>query len=193
MPMAKFVDEVAEVYGRLGRCLIAVSEGIVNENGKLWGELGEKDAHGNVQLSGSGSLGDFLAGQVKTLVAAKLGGKKLRVRADTFGYLQRSFAGYASAIDQREARQVGVKAVEYAMSGQGSGSVAMRRTGGGPGQPAGSKYGVEFFRAELKDVARDTKPLLKEFINAQGNGVTEAFRQYALPLIDTLPVIGKLV
>jgi len=193
MPMAKFVDEVAEVYGRLGRCLIAVSEGIVNENGKLWGELGEKDAHGNVQLSGSGSLGDFLAGQVKTLVAAKLGGKKLRVRADTFGYLQRSFAGYASAIDQREARQVGVKAVEYAMSGQGSGSVAMRRTGGGPGQPAGSTYGVEFFRAELKDVARDTKPLLKEFINAQGNGVTEAFRQYALPLIDTLPVIGKLV
>ena len=190
MPIKKFVDDVARVYSRYGRCLVAVSEGIVDENHKAWGEKivehAERDSHGNVQLSGSGSLGDFLAGVVKTKVAAKLGGKKLRVRADTFGYLQRSFAGYASKVDQVEARLAGRTAVQYALEGAASGSVAFRRTG------RGADYGIECFRAELKDVARETKSLPREFINAQGNGITEAFRAYALPLIDNLPVIGKI-
>ena len=72
----------------------------------------EKDAHGNVQLSGTGALADLLCEQVK----AKLGIK--RVRGDTFGYLQRSFVGCVTKVDQREAREVGEKAVQYAMAGQ---------------------------------------------------------------------------
>ena len=105
----KFVNEVAEVYAKLGRCLVAMSEGVEDEKGMAWGEKivaqAKHDSHGNVQLSGSGALGDFMAELVKTKVAAKLGGKKkLRVRADTFGYLQRSFAGYASPVDQAEAQ-----------------------------------------------------------------------------------------
>jgi 6-phosphofructokinase 1 len=186
----KFIQDVAEVYGRLGRCLVAVSEGIEDADGTPWGEKivaeAEKDAHGNVQLSGSGALGDYLAALVKEKVAAKLGGKKLRVRADTFGYLQRSFAGYASPVDQQEARQAGRQAVQCAMSGDIDGSIAMRRTG------EGVDYGVEFFRAELKDVARETKDLPLEWINGDGNGVTDAFRDYALPLVGELPKIGKL-
>ena len=186
----KFVEDVAEVYGRLGRCLVAVSEGIEDAEGKPWGEKiveqAERDAHGNVQLSGSGALGDYLAELVKSKVAKKLGGKKLRVRADTFGYLQRSFAGYASPVDQQEARQCGRKAVQHAMAGDVDGSIAMRRTG------QGANYGVEFFRAELKDVARATKDMPLEWINGQGNGVTEAFIEYALPLVGELPRIGKL-
>ena len=188
--MEKFVDDVAAAYGKHGRCLVAVSEGIEDENHKAWGEkvveAAERDSHGNVQLSGSGALGDYLADVVKTKVAAKLGGKKLRVRADTFGYLQRSFAGYASSVDQAEARLAGRKAVEYAMAGHASGSVAFKRLGNG------DKYAIECFRAELKDVARETKSLPAEFVNAQGNGITEAFRTYALPLTDKLPTIGKL-
>jgi 6-phosphofructokinase 1 len=192
IPLDKFVDDVAAVYTRLGRCLVAVSEGIVDENHKAWGEKivenAERDSHGNVQLSGSGSLGDFLAGVVKTRVAAKLnlGVKKLRVRADTFGYLQRSFAGYASKVDQAEARLAGKTAVQYALGGAASGSVAFKRTG------RGAKYGIECFLAELKDVARETKSLPRNFINAQGNGITAAFCAYALPLIDELPVMGKI-
>ena len=189
IPMEQFVDDVAGVYGKYGRCLVAVSEGIEDADGKSWGEklaeFAERDSHGNVQLSGSGALGDFLAEQVKTKVAAKLGGKKLRVRADTFGYLQRSFAGYASSIDQQEARQVGRVAAQCAMKGDIDGSIAMKRA-------AGARYAIEYFRAELKDVARETKPLPKNFINAQGNGITGGFIEYARPLIDTLPVIGKL-
>ena len=188
--MDKFIDDVASVYSKYGRCLVAASEGIEDIDGKAWGEKivegAERDSHGNVQLSGSGALGDYLAEIVKTKVAAKLGGKKLRVRADTFGYLQRSFAGYASPVDQREARECGRKAVEYALAGAIDGSVAMKRTGCCP-----ASYGVEFFRAELKDVARETKPLPKEFVNAQGNGITQAFIDYLRPLVGELPTIGK--
>jgi len=186
----KFVNEVAEVYGKLGRCLVAVSEGIEDEDGKAWGEKlaedVERDSHGNVQLSGSGALGDYLANLVKLKVAQKLGVKKMRVRADTFGYLQRSFAGYASPVDQAEARLAGTKAVKYAMAGNVDGSVAFKRIG------EGKDYAVECFRAELKDVARETKDLPIEFINTAGNGITEAFRRYAAPLVGELPVQGKL-
>jgi 6-phosphofructokinase 1 len=185
----QFIDDVARVYGKLGRCLVAVSEGVEDENGVAWGEkiaqTHERDSHGNIQLSGSGALGDALAHLVRTKVSLKLGGKKLRVRADTFGYLQRSFAGFASKVDQKEARMVGRTAVKYASSGLPSGTVAIRRK-------PGKEYAVDYFRAELKDVARDTKPLSKEFLNAAGNGIKESFRKYALPLIGDLPEIGKL-
>ena len=93
--------------------MIAASEGIHDESGapiitKLAGTV-EKDAHGNVQLSGTGALADLLCEEIKN----KLGIK--RVRGDTFGYLQRSFVGCVSDVDQREAREVGEKAVQYAM------------------------------------------------------------------------------
>jgi 6-phosphofructokinase len=65
------------------------------------------DAHGNVQLSG-GALADELADVVQKRLGIK------RVRADTFGYLQRSFPGVVSDVDAREAREVGEKAVHYA-------------------------------------------------------------------------------
>ncbi len=51
------------------------------------------------------------------------------MRGDTFGYLQRSFLGCVSDVDQREAREVGEKAVQYALWGDRDGSVAIKRTG----------------------------------------------------------------
>jgi 6-phosphofructokinase len=79
-----FLADVEAVYARLGRCQIAVSEGICDETGaeiapKLM-RSGEVDAHGNVQLSGSGALGDGLADLVKTGLTPK-GGKALLARA----------------------------------------------------------------------------------------------------------------
>jgi len=104
-----FLADVEAVYARLGRCQIAVSEGIRDETGaeiapKLM-RSGEVDAHGNVQLSGSGALGDGLADLVKTGLTPK-GGKAPRVRADTFGYIQRCWPE-PSPIDAIEARAVG--------------------------------------------------------------------------------------
>src|SRR5438874_10304214 len=86
LSMEQFLADVDRVYTKLGRCLIAVSEGASAPDGKAWAEKMaehlEKDAHGNVQLSGTGALGDFFAETIKKKLS-NLGGKKLRVRADT--------------------------------------------------------------------------------------------------------------
>jgi ATP-dependent phosphofructokinase / diphosphate-dependent phosphofructokinase len=176
--MEKFLSDVEEVYKKYNRCVIAASEGICDTDHKTWAEKlaenAERDAHGNVQLSGTGALADFLAGKIRDNLKIK------RVRADTFGYLQRSFAGLQSKTDVDEARRCGRQAVLFAME-QDNGSVAMKRTG------EGKKYGVELFRTELKNVAEKTKSLPNEFINAEGNGVTKAFMDYAMPLVGGLP------
>lgn len=181
----KFLADVDQMYRKHGRCLIAVSEGIGQPDGKTWAEhmasSVERDAHGNVQLSGTGALGDFLA----ALITKKLqpqGGKKLRVRADTFGYLQRSFPGFVSETDAREARMVGQMAVRYSAEGQTGGSVAMKRMAGG-------EYKIETFLTPLSTVARETKHMDASYISG-GNNITEVFKQYARPLVGKLPVAG---
>jgi 6-phosphofructokinase 1 len=176
--MDKLLADVDAVYKKLNRCVIAVSEGIADDDGVTWAKKiaasQEKDAHGNIQLSGTGALADFLAAEIKTNLKIK------RVRADTFGYLQRSFPGIQSDVDVEEARECGRQAVKFAME-HDNGSVAIKRTG------EGNKYASELFRTELKNVAEKTKEMPAEFINADGNGVTEAFVQYAMPLAGGLP------
>ena len=189
--LKQFVDDVYKIHDRLGRCQIAVSEGLADETGTpvaaaLAEKLGhrvERDSHGNVQLSGSGMLGDFLADFLKGQLKESY--ETLRVRADTLGYPQRSFAGFASPVDQVEARAVGRKAAEFALAGDVDGSVAIRRLDG-------PRYKVDYVRAELKDVARVTKHLPRKFINQAGNGMTKGFLDYATPLIGELPVIARL-
>jgi 6-phosphofructokinase 1 len=176
--MENFLTQVDACYKKYGRCAIAASEGICDADHVTWAEKlaenAERDAHGNVQLSGTGALADFLAGQIK----GKLGIK--RVRADTFGYLQRSFAGLQSAVDAAEARQCGRLAVQWSMK-EPNGSVAIKRTG------SGKNYAADFFRTELKNVAEKTKSVPDEYINAEGNGMTQAFIDYAMPLVGDLP------
>jgi 6-phosphofructokinase len=174
----RFISEVETVCKKLGRCVVAVSEGICDTDGVTWAEkivnTSETDAHGNVQLSGTGALADYLAAMVKQNLKIK------RVRADTFGYLQRSFAGLQSEVDVAEARECGRLAVRYSLNGD-NGSVAIKRTG------SGVKYGVEYFRTDLSTVAENTKSVPDEFINSKGNGMTKAFIDYAKPLVGKLP------
>src|SRR5690606_27183382 len=82
----RFLGDVQAVMDRHGRCIVAVSEGVRDEGGqeiavKLATKV-ERDAHGNVALSGTTALGDLLADAIKAQLSIK------RVRADTFGYLQ---------------------------------------------------------------------------------------------------------
>ncbi|MGI8853373.1 MAG: diphosphate--fructose-6-phosphate 1-phosphotransferase [Methyloceanibacter sp.] len=181
-----FLADVDAVYAKLGRCQIAVSEGIRDETGseiapKLMGS-GEVDAHGNVQLSGSGALGDGLADLVKKALTPK-GGKAPRVRADTFGYLQRCWP-YASPVDAEEARAVGRYAAALAGKGDTSASTILVRTSHAP-------YRVECRRADLAAVARRTRHMPAEFI-AGSNDVSAAFHDYCSPLIGELPKIARL-
>jgi 6-phosphofructokinase 1 len=62
-----------------------------------------------------------------------------------------------------------------------NGSVAIKRTGNG------KDYAVELFRTELCNVAEKTKSMPDEFINSEGNGITDAFVEYAMPLTGGLP------
>lgn len=187
----QFVQDVQAVLDRLGRCLIAVSEGISDSNKKeiaavlveQSGKAVERDSHGNVQLSGSGVLGDELADLVKKQV--KFQGKP-RVRSDTFGYLQRSFPGVNSSVDLVEAREVGRLAVRWAVQEDHSGTVLIQRASAG-------SYKAEFKKGKFEDVARTARHMSREFLNEKGNDTTQAWKDYALPLVGELPKITVIV
>lgn len=176
-----FLGDVDRVHSKLGRCLIAVSEGIHGPNGELIFTPGEKDSHGNVQLSGTGALGDFLAAEIRRGL-----GEGLRVRADTFGYLQRSFAGLPSEVDAREAREVGRAAMRAAVSGEHAhGSIYIGRDGDG------ADYRVHYGVTLLSNVAKETRDLDEEYLVGNSD-VSPAFLQYVRPLVGELPQPGRL-
>src|SRR6478752_9294417 len=172
--LERFLADVKITYERFGRCIIAVSEGISDASGApIAIQLGkniERDQHQNIQLSGTGALADLLCEEIKSNLKIK------RVRGDTLGYLQRSFLGCVSDVDQREAREVGRKAVQYALWGDRDGSVAIRRTG---------FYSADYALLPLTDVAGKTRTMEDEFIAASGTDVTDAFRMYLRPLLGS--------
>jgi 6-phosphofructokinase 1 len=176
-----FLKDVKNVYDKYGRCIIAVSEGIQDENGvpivtKL--VKSETDSHGNTQLSGTGALGDLLSAEIKN----KLGIS--RVRSDTLGYLQRSFMGCVSLVDQQEAREVGEKAAQFAIWHNIDGSITINRTG---------LYSVDYKMTDLHNVAGKTKLMPDHFINGKGNNVTDAFKYYLQPLLGAdMPAASML-
>ena len=186
----RYLTDIDRIYQQQGRCIIAISEGVwANRDGKgkeiplaadLMRKAGrepEVDAHGNVQLSG-GALADELAAAVQLGLGIK------RVRADTFGYLQRSFPGVVSEVDAREAREVGEKAVHYACGQGASGSVVIKRVG---------DYAARYELADVKAIAAQTRHMPDAFINADGNGITDAFRAYLRPLLGSnQPVLERL-
>ena len=177
----RFLVDVERIFRENGRCVIAVSEGICDDKGEpivaSLTKIEEKDAHGNIQLSGTGALGDALSDLIKTQLKIK------RVRTDTFGYLQRSYLGTVSTIDANEAREVGEKAVQFSVWHNVDGSVAIRRTG---------DYSVEYFLTPLDTVARNSKSMPDEFIDEANSTITDAFKAYARPLVGTLPQYDRI-
>lgn len=171
----QFLARVKEIYDKQGICIVAASEGIQDADGNLMlAKLGKEldvDAHGNTSLSGTGALGDLLA----ELVKKKLGIS--RVRSDTFGYLQRSFMGCVSDVDQHEAREAGERAVHYALwNKQTEGSVTIHRTG---------FYSVNYRLTPLEEVAALTRYMPDEYIASTGDHVTDAFKYYVRPLLGS--------
>ncbi len=176
-----FLKDVKQVYDRLGRCVVAVSEGIQDDKGvPILSTLikTERDAHGNIQLSGSAALGERLAALVKEHLGIS------RVRSDTLGYIQRSFLGCVSEVDQLEAREVGEKAAQFAIWHNIDGSITMNRTG---------YYSVDYQIRDLAEVAGRTKLMPDNFINPEGNNVTEDFKYYLHPLLgNDMPAAHRL-
>ena len=173
-----FLNEVKDVYDALGRCVIAISEGVHNKDGEYFlqtyadqtgsGLAGKTDSHGNIQLSGSGALGDTLT----NIVSEHIDGA--RVRADTFGYLQRSFIADISQVDAEEAERVGQHAV-IASKELDSGSVILKRQ-------LSEKYHCDVEVVDLHKVAKHTKDMPEEFLDSIKPYVTNDFFEYAMPL-----------
>lgn len=177
----KFLADVKKTYDKYGRCIVAVSEGIQDKDGNpiiaALSEDVERDAHGNIQLSGTGALGDLLTNLVKDKLNIS------RVRSDTFGYLQRSFMGCVSDVDQIEAREVAERAVQFALMHDVDGSVTIHRVG---------DYAVDYRLTDIKEIAALTKLMPDEYINEEGNHVTDAFRAYCGPLLGSdMPVPAR--
>ncbi|MBP2652788.1 MAG: phosphofructokinase [Firmicutes bacterium] len=173
--LEQFLQDVKIVHDKYGYCVIAVSEGIKDAAGTpiistLKNNL-DTDSHGNVTMSGTGALGDLLSEYIKDKLAIN------RVRSDTFGYLQRSFLGCVSDVDQHEAREAGERAVHFALwNRQTEGSVTIQRTG---------YYSVNYHLTPLELVAGKTRYMPDEFINQTGNHVTDAFKFYVRPLLGS--------
>ena len=174
----EFLKDVKEVYESLGRCVVAVSEGIHNKEGDYFlqtyasdtgsGLAGKTDSHGNIQLSGSGALGDTLT----NIVSEHIDGA--RVRADTFGYLQRSFLADISEVDAEEAERVGRHSVIASLELQ-SGSVILKRQ-------LSETYYCDVDVVDLDKVAKNTKDMPEEFLDNKKPYVTNEFFKYAMPL-----------
>lgn len=176
--LEKFEKDVEWAMKKYGRCVCAISEGIRDEKGESIGAKfagGEKDSHGNVQMSGTGALGDYLAKHLKST------GKVTRVRADTFGYLQRSFPGVQSKVDQAEAFAAGQAAVVAALKGElTKGTIAIVRE-------EAKKYKVAFAPVPIQNAAKFTRSVPKEYIAKNGRDVTPKFVEYVKPLVGELP------
>lgn len=185
--MKQFLKDVEDCYNKYGRCVVAVSEGICDDKGEMilhkFSSSNETDSHGNIQLSGTGALGDLLAAQVKESLGKKI--KGLRVRADTFGYLQRCYPGVVSEVDQKEAFAAGEAAVKTALTGDVDGSIAIVRK-------KTKSYQVTYERTPLSSVAKETTHLPRKFINKAGNNITKPFVDYAMPLVGELPKVALL-
>lgn len=178
-----FFQDVKANMDRHGRCVVAVSEGIADAKGvpiatTLAAHV-QKDAHGNVELGG-GALADYLGKAIKDRLGLK------RVRGDTFGYLQRSFAGCVSDVDQREAREAGRKGLQFALDKDRDGSVTIHRASPGP-------YSATYQFTALEELAGKTRHMPDAFIAATGPDVTQGFCAYLAPLLGSgLPKIRRL-
>ena len=179
--IAKFIDDVARIHDRFGRCVVAMSEGVQGEDGQplaqgILGQQMERDAHGNVRLGG-GELGVAIQQAIKTAMPAT------RARVDTFGYLPRAFATMIAEHDRQEAVDAGRFAVAFCE--KGSGSVALKSEGDR----------IVFRRVPLAAVAGKTRLMPPEFIAPAGNCLTDAGMAYLTRLIpkapDTLPPFEK--
>jgi 6-phosphofructokinase 1 len=163
---ANFVAAVDARVKQFGYCCVGVSEGLRNAEGKLMAEAGTKDAFGHAQLGGVGPL-------IAKLVQDRLKYKYHWAVAD---YLQRAARHIASKTDLDQSYAVGRAAVRLALAGHNAVMPAIVRVSD---KPYRWKIGV----APLTDIANQEKMLPRDFITADGFGITAKARRYLGPLM----------
>jgi 6-phosphofructokinase 1 len=173
-----FLSEVEEVYRRLGRVVIALSEGARDEQGASLGKAlaQEVDVFGHKMKGGASD-------EVARLITAEL---RLKARVDRPNYLQRSFMSGASSVDLAEAYEVGRAAVRAAVAGKSDQMISLVRISSEP-------YEWTTGTVDLSGVANIERPLPDEYLNRGTGELAPAFIEYAKPLIgDPLPPYTRL-
>lgn len=161
----KFLEDVKKVYTKKQRCLVAVSEGIRDENNNFIFTQNTVDAFAHHQLGG---IGLYLS----SLVEEKL---HFSTRAIELSLLQRCFSPITSLTDVNEAIECGKHAVKLALENKSEVMISMKRI---------KNYQIEYSFVPLIDVANKIKYLPNSMINKEGNYITNEFIDYAEPLIN---------
>ena len=174
----RFIDDVRSTLDRYKRCIVAVSEGVTTEDGRALVESLvppdrlERDAHGNIKLSGSD-----LSMAFERALADGLPGKRARV--DALGYMPRGYIGAINETDAKEAFEAGVFAVDTA--DRGGGSVALQYEGGK----------TVMRRVPLANVAGKTRHMPDNFLLPDRNHLSEKGMAYLTRLIPVKYEVGR--
>ncbi|TQV68275.1 6-phosphofructokinase [Exilibacterium tricleocarpae] len=163
----KFLKRVQRCVKKYGYCAIVASEGAQYKDGTFLADAGSKDAFGHTQLGG-------VAPTLATLVKDALGYKYHWAVAD---YLQRAARHIASGTDVEQAYAVGKAAVEMAVAGKNAVMPAIVRG-------KGKRYTWRIEEAPLAKVANVERKMPRNYISADGFGITDKARQYLQPLIQ---------
>jgi 6-phosphofructokinase 1 len=170
-----FLRDVKRVYELYGRCVVVIGETVKDQNGKPLGAHGEPyfvDSFGHRYFHGP-------ANYLSTLVMSEMG---LTARFDKPGTLQRMSMLCASEVDLDEAWLAGVEAARRAIAGESGQMVTLLRETGPEGE-----YRCTTGVTSLERVANLERKMPENYLNTEGNFVTQAFLDYARPLIGALP------
>ncbi len=165
----RFLFDIRQKLLNQDTVIVAISEGIRFADGSYVAEddsASKKDMFGHGQLGGAGK-------KLEYLVKKRLG---IKVRSVELNIQQRCASHIASLTDVTEAFECGKKAVTVALEGQSGKMIAMKRK-------EADKYEIEFDALDIKNIANGEKIVPSEFISQSGNDITEAFIEYAKPLI----------
>lgn len=166
----QFIERIKELSQNQKVIVIAVSEGIKFASGEYVNVApkSEHDSFGHAALSGSGRY-------LEEIIRKEFGFKTRNIE---FSLLQRSAAHLSSDVDVEEAFACGAKAVEYATAGMNRVMVSMQRISQDP-------YQIEYVPMDVSKIANREKPVPAEWISPDGTDLTQAFVDYAKPLIGT--------
>ena len=164
----KFLEDIKNALETKNNVIVAVSEGIKDENGDyITSSKAVADQFGHQQLSGAGKALEFL---VKENIGVK-------VRSVEINVLQRCASHLASLTDINESFEQGQKGVSLAEEGETATMVCLERISNSP-------YKVEISHAPIKNIANEAKSVPREWINEEGNDITSELYDYLRPLIQ---------
>jgi 6-phosphofructokinase 1 len=168
LPLSMFLDDVQRVFDRLGRCMVSVCEGQLDDEGQPFGA--------DVRMSSRGPLATNLAHRLALLVTERLG---IKARGEKPGLIGRVSRDLRSEVDWREARRCGQAAVDAAVEGASGVMVTIERV-------RGAAYESATGLARLERVAGIERLFPLEWIASSGHDVSRDFTRWASPLVGPL-------